>query len=67
MRSKLVIDLGSCYTKIYKAGADVVLCEPTLIAINAGDYKRPAGVGKAAAEEGPEERGAVTGGPEQRM
>ena len=50
MRSKLVIDLGSCYTKIYKAGADVVLSEPTLIAINAGDYKRPAGVGKAAAE-----------------
>lgn len=50
MKSKLVIDLGSDYTKIYKAGADVVLFEPTLVAINAGDYKHPAGIGKTAAE-----------------
>lgn len=50
MRSKLVIDIGSCCTKIYKDGADVVLCEPTLIAINAGDYKHPVGIGRSAAE-----------------
>ena len=49
MKSKSVIDLGSAYTKIYKADADVVLYEPTLIAINGGDYKHPAGIGKEAA------------------
>lgn len=45
MKSKIAIDLGSSYTKIYKAGADVVLFEPTIIAIENGNYRKPLAVG----------------------
>ncbi|MBO5713051.1 MAG: rod shape-determining protein [Clostridia bacterium] len=45
MKSKLAIDLGSSFVKIYKAGADVVLYEPTLIAIENGNYRKPLAVG----------------------
>ena len=45
MKSKLAIDLGSSYVKIYKAGADVVLFEPTLIAIENGNFRNPIAVG----------------------
>ena len=48
MKSKIAIDLGSSYTKIYKAGADVVLYEPTVIAIENGNYRKPLAVGYEA-------------------
>lgn len=48
MKSKIALDLGSSYTKIYKAGADVVLCEPTVIAIENGNYRKPLAVGYEA-------------------
>ena len=48
MKNKLCIDLGSSYVKIYKLGADVVLFEPTLIAIENGNYRKPFAVGYEA-------------------
>ncbi len=45
MKNKIALDLGSSFTKIYKAGADVVLCEPTVIAIENGNYRKPLAVG----------------------
>ena len=48
MKSKLSIDVGSSYVKIYKAGADVVLYEPTVIAIENGNYRKPLAVGYEA-------------------
>ena len=48
MKNKLAIDLGSAYVKIYKLGADVVLYEPTLIAIENGNYRKPFAVGYEA-------------------
>ncbi len=41
MKPKIAIDIGTSYTKIYKSRADVVLIEPTCIAIKNKNYKTP--------------------------
>ena len=41
MKPKIAIDIGSSYTKIYKSKMDVVLCEPTCIAIKNKNYRNP--------------------------
>ena len=48
MKPKIAIDIGTSYTKIYKAKADVVLCEPTVIAIKNKNYKEPFACGQEA-------------------
>ena len=48
MKPKIAIDLGTSYTKIYKAQADVVLIEPTCIAIKNKNYKKPFACGQDA-------------------
>ena len=48
MKPKIAIEIGTSYTKIYKAREDVVLFEPTLIAIKNGNYKKPIAVGEEA-------------------
>ena len=48
MKPKIAIDIGSCYTKIYKLHAGVVLCEPTCIAIKNNNYKTPFAFGEDA-------------------
>ncbi|MBO5926056.1 MAG: rod shape-determining protein [Clostridia bacterium] len=48
MKAKIAIEIGTSYTKIFKSRADVVLCEPTLIAIQKGNYKKPVAVGVEA-------------------
>ena len=48
MRTEIAIELGTSFTKIYKAKCDVVLCEPTIIAIKNGNYKKPYAVGNDA-------------------
>ena len=45
MRPKIAIETGTSYTKIYKSRADVVLYEPSVIAIKNGNYKKPVAVG----------------------
>ncbi len=45
MNSKIAIEIGTSYTKIYKSRADVVLYEPTIIAISKNNYKKPLAVG----------------------
>ncbi len=48
MKPKIAIEIGTSYTKIYKAHEDVVLFEPTCIAIKNGNYKKPYAVGEDA-------------------
>ena len=48
MRSKIAIEIGTSYTKIYKARQGVVLYEPTVIAIEKSNYKKPLAVGYEA-------------------
>lgn len=48
LKSKIVIDLGSCYTKIFKSNADIVLYEPTLIIIDQHNYRKVVAVGNDA-------------------
>lgn len=48
MKPKIAIDIGTSYTKIYKAKADVVLVEPTCIAIKNKNYKAPYAYGSDA-------------------
>ena len=48
MRPKIAIETGTSYTKIYKARADVVLLEPSIIAIKNGNYKKPVAIGNEA-------------------
>ena len=48
MKTRIALDIGTSYTKIYRADGDVVLFEPTVIAIKNGDYKKPVATGKAA-------------------
>lgn len=48
MRPKIAIETGTSYTKIYKSRADVVLYEPSVIAIKNGNYKKPVAVGLEA-------------------
>lgn len=48
MKPKIAIDIGTSYTKIYKAKADVVLFEPTVIAIKNKNYKEPFACGQEA-------------------
>ncbi len=48
MKPKIAIDVGTSFTKIYKSKADVVLCEPTCIAIKNKNYKTPFACGKEA-------------------
>ncbi|MBQ3235641.1 MAG: rod shape-determining protein [Clostridia bacterium] len=48
MRPKIAIDIGTSYTKIYKAKSDVVLIEPTCIAIQNKNYKTPYAYGQEA-------------------
>ena len=48
MKPKIAIDIGTSYTKIYKSKADVVLCEPTCIAIKNKNYKTPFACGEEA-------------------
>ncbi len=48
MKPKISIDLGSSFTKIYRANADVVLYEPTCIAIKKNNYKTPIAFGYEA-------------------
>ena len=48
MKPKIAIDIGTSYTKIYKSKADVVLCEPTCIAIKNKNYKTPFACGEDA-------------------
>ena len=48
MRTEIAIEIGSSYTKIYKLKCDVVLYEPTIIAIKNGNYKKPYAVGNDA-------------------
>ncbi len=50
MKPKIAIDIGTSYTKIYKSKADVVLCEPTCIAIKNKNYKTPFACGEEAKE-----------------
>ena len=45
MKNKIAIDLGSSYTKIYKSQADVVLYEPTCLAIEKNNYSKPIAYG----------------------
>ncbi len=45
MKNKIAIDLGSSFTKIYKSNADIVLCEPTCIAIEKNNYSKPIAFG----------------------
>ena len=45
MKPKIAIDVGSSYTKIYKSRADVVLFEPTCIALKNKNYKSPVAYG----------------------
>ena len=48
MKPKIAIDIGTSYIKIYKARADVVLIEPTCIAIKNRNYKTPFACGQDA-------------------
>ena len=48
MKPKIAIDIGTSYTKIYKSKADVVLIEPTCIAIKNKNYKTPYAYGADA-------------------
>ncbi|MBR6737375.1 MAG: rod shape-determining protein [Clostridia bacterium] len=48
MKPKIAIDIGTSFTKIYKAKTDVVLVEPTVIAVKNGNYSRPVACGKEA-------------------
>ena len=48
MKPKIAIDIGSSYTKIYKSKVDVVLCEPTCIAIKNKNYRTPFACGLEA-------------------
>lgn len=48
MKPKIAIDIGTFYTKIYKSKADVVLLEPTCIAIKNKNYKTPFACGEDA-------------------
>jgi len=48
MRSKITIEIGSFYTKIYKEKQDIVLYEPTLIIIKNHNYKNPIAYGLSA-------------------
>lgn len=48
MRPKIAIETGTSYTKIYKSHADVVLYEPSVIAIKNGNYKKPVAIGTEA-------------------
>ena len=48
MKNKISIDLGSAFTKIYKSNADIVLYEPTAIAIENNNYKKPIAYGYEA-------------------
>ena len=48
MRPKIAIETGTSYTKIYKSRADVVLYEPSVIAIKNGNYKKPIAIGDDA-------------------
>lgn len=45
MKPKIAIEIGTSYTKIFKSRQDVVLSEPTLIAISKNNYKKPVAVG----------------------
>lgn len=45
MNSKIAIEIGTSYTKIFKSRADVVLYEPTIIAVSKNNYKKPVAVG----------------------
>ncbi len=45
MKAKIAIEIGTSYTKIFKSRAGVVLCEPTVIAIQKNNYKKPVAVG----------------------
>ncbi len=42
---KIAIEIGTSYTKIFKSRQDVVLYEPTLIAIHKNNYKKPIAIG----------------------
>ena len=48
MRTEIAIEIGTSYTKIFKSKCDVVLYEPTIIAIKNGNYKKPYAVGNDA-------------------
>ena len=48
MKPKIAIDIGTSYTKIYKSRSDVVLIEPTCIAIQNKNYKTPYAYGQEA-------------------
>lgn len=48
MKPKIAMDIGTSYTKIYKTRADVVLIEPTCIAIKNKNYKTPYACGQEA-------------------
>ncbi len=48
MITQIAIEVGTSYTKIYKLGCDVVLYEPTVIAIKNNNYKKPYAVGEEA-------------------
>ncbi len=50
MNSKIAIEIGTSYTKIYKSRADVVLYEPTMIAISKNNYKKPVAIGIEASK-----------------
>ena len=48
MKPKIAIDIGTSFTKIYKAKTDVVLIEPTVIALKNKNYARPIACGNDA-------------------
>ena len=48
MKPKIAIETGTSYTKIFKSHSDVVLYEPTVIAIKNGNYKKPVAIGEDA-------------------
>ncbi len=48
MKPKIAIETGTSYTKIFKSHSDVVLYEPTVVAIKNGNYKKPFAVGEEA-------------------
>ena len=48
MKNRIAIDLGSSFTKIYKSQADVVLYEPTCVAIEKNNYQNPIAFGYEA-------------------
>ncbi len=48
MKPKIAIDIGTSFTKIYKSKTDVVLVEPTVIAIKNKNYYRPLACGSNA-------------------